>query len=127
MKPHGGRWAEASGVALQLVAFCLTARTLTLQYGVRCPPSHDAAKAVALIEDGRSFCYVADRLRESLGSVHRAVKRFHVHQTYSRIPDVIYLINQIDDRISSNLCSSVVSKSSAVIPGNDLTTRSVAR
>ncbi|PSN51300.1 hypothetical protein C0J52_05299 [Blattella germanica] len=35
----------------------------------------DAAKAVALIEDGRSFRYVADRLRKSLGSVHRAVKR----------------------------------------------------
>ena len=45
----------------------------------------DAAKALALIEDCCIFRNVADRLRKSLCSVHRAVKRFREHQTYSRI------------------------------------------
>ena len=60
----------------------------------------DAAKPIALIEDSRSFRYVADRLHKSVGSVHRAVKRFREHQTYSRIPGSGHsrATSRVDDR-----------------------------
>lgn len=43
-----------------------------------------SASAVALIEDGRSYRYVAERLGASIGSIHRAVKRFRETNSYSR-------------------------------------------
>ena len=44
----------------------------------------EAAQAVALVEDGRSFRYVAEVIGSSLGSIHRAVQRYRELRTYDR-------------------------------------------
>ncbi|KAJ4445890.1 hypothetical protein ANN_12576 [Periplaneta americana] len=45
-----------------------------------------SATVVALIEDRRSYRYVAERLGASVGSVHRVARRFRETNSYSRRP-----------------------------------------
>ena len=46
----------------------------------------DAAKAVALVEDGRSYRYVAEVLGTSHSSVQRAIRKFRGLNIYERKP-----------------------------------------
>ena len=46
----------------------------------------DAAKAVALVEGGRSYRYVAEVLGTSHSSVHRAIRKFRELNIYDRKP-----------------------------------------
>ena len=46
----------------------------------------DSVRAVSLIDDGRSYRYVTDRIGALIGSIHRAVQRFWEFNMFSRRP-----------------------------------------
>jgi transposase len=48
--------------------------------------SVDIARALALIEDGRSIRYAANAIKATVTPVHRAIRRFHETGQYTRRP-----------------------------------------